>query len=112
MKKVVLACIFVLLCISNAVAESALIGWTEPTASGTLAYTTVYYCTGVSCVNWVTSSELRKKSDNGNGGDAQSLTIVVPLVQGTLPKTFRVKITATDVNQNETSGAIQTHVFN
>jgi len=92
-------------------AEPATVNWTEPAASATLAFTTVYWCLGTNCANWATGPELKKTSDNGNGGDAKSLIIVVPLVQGTLPVVFRVKVTATDVNNNETSGVIASHTF-
>jgi len=92
-------------------AEPATVNWTEPVASATLAFTTVYWCLGTNCTNWVTGPELKKTSDNGNGGDAKSLIIVVPLVEGTLPVVLRVKVTATDINNNETSGVIASHTF-
>lgn len=96
---------------ASAMAEPVLLEWTEPTAAGTLAFTTVYWCRGAGCTNWQSGQEFRRVNDDGNGGDVQSLTFDVPLVQGTLPVTLRVKFTATDTSNNETSGTIATHTF-
>lgn len=93
-------------------AEQVTINYTEPTASGTLAYTTVYWCLGASCTDWQTSQDLKRTSDNGNGGDAKAVPLQVRLTQGTLPVTVRVRVTATDTSNNETSGAIASHTFN
>ena len=95
----------------SAVAEPVVVEWTEPTAAGTLAFTTVYWCLGTGCTDWKSGQEFRKVSDNGNGGDVQSLTFNAPLVQGSLPIQLRVKFTATDTSNNETSGTINTHTF-
>lgn len=111
MKRFLLVCAVLCVLVKSASAEQATTNWTEPTASGTLAYTTMYWCVGVGCTDWKTGSEFRRNSDNGNGGDAKSHVMNVPLVQGTLPQTFRVKITATDTSLNESSGTIVQHVF-
>jgi hypothetical protein len=92
-------------------AEPVLVEWTEPTASATLAFTTVYWCLGTGCTAWKSGPEFRKTSDNGNGGDAKSLTFNVPLVAGTLPVVLRVRVAATDISNNETAGVIATHTF-
>jgi len=82
---------------------------TEPTAAGTLSYTRVYWCPGVTCTDWRQVAHFQ--SDNGNGGDVKSFTFTVPLVQGTLPLTIRIRAAATDTSGNETAGAIITHTF-
>jgi hypothetical protein len=111
MKRLLLSGLFIGFLASNVMAEPATVNWTEPTASGTLASTTVYWCLGTNCVDWKTGPEFKRTSDNGNGGDAKSLTFIVPLVQGSLPVILRVKVTATDTNNNETSGVIVSHTF-
>jgi len=111
MRRFFLTCMCLIGVVCRVAAEPATVNWTEPVASATLAFTTVYWCLGTSCTNWVTGPELKKISDNGNGGDAKSLIISVPLVQGTLPVVMRAKVTATDVNNNETSGVIVSHTF-
>lgn len=111
MKRLLFTCAATLLFAKVAMAEPATVNWTEPTASATLAYTTVYYCMGAGCTNWLSGTEFRKTSDNGNGGDAKSLTFIVPLIQDALPQTLRVRVTATDINNNETSGTIASHTF-
>jgi hypothetical protein len=111
MKRVVVGCLLLLLCITWVQAEPVQVDWTEPTASGTLAHTTVYWCLGTGCTNWTSGLEFRKGSDNGNGGDAKTLTFVVPLAEGTLPIVLRVKVTATSTSNNENTGTIVEHTF-
>jgi hypothetical protein len=99
----------------HATAEQVTVNYTEPTASATLAYTTVYWCIGAGCTDWVVVKEPKKgivASDNGNGGDVKAVPLLVPLTQGTLPLTIRVKVTATDTATNETTGVIASHTFN
>ena len=90
-------------------AEQLTVDYTEPTASATLAHTTVYWCRGATCTNWTVAS--KQLSDNGNGGDAKSVAIQIPLTAGTLPVTIRVRVTATSTSQNETAGVFDTHTF-
>lgn len=112
MRRILLGCIFLGLLAKGVSAETAVIEWIEPVVpAGTLAYTTMYWCLGTGCTNWTSGSEFRRPSDNGSGGDTKTHTLTVPLVQGTLPVVFRVKFTATDTSQNETSGAIVEHTF-
>jgi hypothetical protein len=85
-----------------ALAEPLTVKYTEPTASATLAYTSIYWCKGPSCTNWILAT--RVPSDNGNGGDAKSIQIQIPLAAEELPVTVRVRVTATDTSGNETSG--------
>ena len=92
-------------------AEPVTVNWTEPTASATLAFTTVYWCLGTGCTDWKSGPEFRKKSDDGNGADSKSLVMDIPLVEGTLPVVLRVKVTATNTSNNETAGEIATHTF-
>lgn len=92
-----------------AYSEQLTVDYTEPTASATLAHTTVYWCRGATCTNWTVAS--KQLSDNGNGGDAKSVTIQIPLTAGTLPVTIRVRVTATSTSQNETAGVFDTHTF-
>jgi hypothetical protein len=92
-------------------AEPVQVNFVEPSASGTLAYITVYWCLGTSCTDWRTETGLRLPSDNGNGLDPKSIIFQVPLTQGQLPVTVRAKVTATDTSGNETSGVIVSHTF-
>lgn len=108
--KIFLTICSLILLASIACAEPITADYTEPTASGTLAKTTVYWCRGATCTNWTIAST--QTSDNGNGGDAKSVQFQVPLTAGTLPVTIRVRVTATDTSQNETAGAFSTHTFN
>ena len=111
MRKII-GIVAVLVCLAGQVwAEPATITWTEPVSAGTLAFTTVYWCLGTGCTDWKTGPEFRRGSDNGNGGDAKSHVLNVPLTEGTLPVVLRVKITATDTSNNETAGVIDTHTF-
>lgn len=109
MKRLILLC--ALLCTFPLLvrAESLQVNYTEPTATATLAYTTISWCKGASCTNWLPVS--RVASDDGNGADAKSITINIPLNQSELPVTVRVRVTATDTAGNETSGVIDTHTF-
>lgn len=98
-------------------AEQITVEYTEPVASGTLARTTIYWCSGATCTNWreatlANGSTARQASDDGNGGDVKSIPIQLALTAGTLPLTIRVRVTATDTSGNETAGAITTHTFN
>ena len=92
-------------------AEPVYIIWREPTASGTLSFTTVYWCLGASCVTWQTDPVLQCVSRDGSGGRTKKTILHIPLVENTLPVTVRFKVTATDTSQTETSGVITSHTF-
>ena len=111
MKRYLLGFLVVGMLVGRVGAEPATVTWTEPTASGTLAFTTVYWCLGTGCVNWTTGSELRRLSDNGNGGDVKTHVLDVPINAADLPVVLRVRVTATNTSNNETSGVIVTHTF-
>ena len=102
--------------VSLAAAEIVTVSYTEPVVTGglpaPLSYTTIYWCQGASCTDWHKEDNAIQRSDDGVGGDAKSVALIVRLTQGTLPITIRVKVTATDQNYNETSGVIATHTFN
>ena len=108
--KIILLTLTFILYASIVYAEQITVNYTEPTASATLAHTTVYWCRGATCTNYTVAS--KQVSDDGNGGDAKSIPINVPLTAGTLPLTIRVRVTATDTSGNETAGATSTHTFN
>lgn len=91
-------------------AEQLTVNYTEPSAAGTLARTTVYWCRGSTCTDWKPCGA--RASDNGNGSDPQSVPCQIPLTAGTLPQTIRVRVTATDTSGNESAGATATHTFN
>jgi hypothetical protein len=102
---------------SLALAEQLTVAYTEPTASGTLARTTIYWCMGATCTDWreatlPNGSTARQASDDGNGGDAKSIPILIELRGGTLPQTVRIKVDVTDTSGNTTAGAITSHTFN
>lgn len=97
-------------------AETLTVSYTEPSASATLARTTIYWCTGSTCANWreatlASGATARQPSDNGNGLDAKSIPIRIDLAQGSLPLTVRIRVTATDTSGNETAGVITSHTF-
>ena len=92
-----------------ALAEPITVNYTEPIESATLAHTTVYWCRGASCTNWVRAA--KHTSDDGNGSDEKSTPILVELAIEELPLTVRVKVTATNVSGNTNAGTIVTHTF-
>ena len=106
----------ILLCLASSVAaEIVTVSYTEPVVTGglpaPLSHTTIYWCQNTSCTDWHKEDNAIQRSDDGVGGDAKSVALIVRLTQGTLPITIRVKVTATDRNYNETSGVIAEHTF-
>ena len=106
--------IFILVCMllgtTVARAEPLTVEYTEPTATATLAYTSIYWCKGATCTSWILAT--RVVSDNGNGGDFKSIQIQIPLTADELPVTVRVRVTATDTSGNETAGTTPaSHTF-
>lgn len=85
--------------------------WREPTASGTLSFTTVYWCPGVGCTDWSMRAPTHCVSTQGTGGRTKKVVLSIPVIEGSLPRTVRFKVTATDIFQNETAGVTIDHTF-
>jgi len=112
---------WVLLCLlpSLAWAEPLTVNYTEPAAqAGALASTKIYWCIGSSCTNFVLARKTDntfaiQASDDGNGGDAKSIDISIPLNEADLPITVRIAVTSVNTSGNETdkTAVTATHTF-
>lgn len=100
-------------------AEPINVSYTEPAGqSGALASTKIYWCKGSSCTNFqlarkTDGTQAVQVSDDGNGGDAKSVDISIPLNESELPVTIRVAVTSVSTSGNETTltSVTATHTF-